>query len=69
MSDPTPVRDRRVLAIGALIVVAVLAVELLGLLIPPFGEAMRQAPIVVVVLVVVTTGVLAASVIGTLRRR
>lgn len=62
-------RDRRILGIVAVIVVAVLAFSLLTVLIPPLGDAIRSLPIVVGLLVVVTIAVLIPAVRGSRGRR
>jgi hypothetical protein len=59
----------KVIAAGAGAVLVVGLVALLGLLVPPIGEAIRQAPIVVIVLVVGTVLVLGTTIRAALRRR
>jgi hypothetical protein len=65
---PQPeIPDRRVFGIAAVIVVAVLAVSLLSVLIPAFGDVIRSAPVVVGLLVVVTVAILIPAVRGSRR--
>jgi uncharacterized membrane protein YqjE len=59
----------KVLAIAAGVMLAVGLVALVALLVPPVGEAVRQAPIVVIVLVVGTVGVLWTTIRAATRRR
>jgi hypothetical protein len=59
----------KVIAAGAGVVLSVGLVALLGLLLPPIGEAIRQAPVVVIVLVVGTVLVLGTTIRAALRRR
>jgi ABC-type Fe3+-siderophore transport system permease subunit len=59
----------KVIVLGACVVLAVGLVALIGLLVPPIGEAIRGAPVVVVVLVVGTVLVLGSTIRATLRRR
>ena len=59
----------RVLAIAAGVVLAVGLVALVALLVPPVGEAVRQAPVVVIVLVVGTVAVLWTTIRAAMRRR
>jgi hypothetical protein len=59
----------KVIAAGAGVVLVVGLVALVGLLVPPVGEAIRQAPIVVIVLVVGTVLVLGTTIRAALRRR
>jgi uncharacterized membrane protein YqjE len=58
----------KVLAIALGVVLAVGLVALVALLVPPFGEAVRQAPVVVIVLVVGTVAVLWTTIRATMRR-
>ena len=58
----------RVVLLASLAVLVVGAVALLALLVPPVGEAIRGAPVVVAVLVVGTVAVLALTVRASLRR-
>ena len=59
----------KVAATGGGVIVVVGLVALLGLLVPPVGDAIRQAPVVVVVLVVGTILVLGSTIRAALRRR
>lgn len=59
----------KVVLAGAGVVLVVGLVALVGLIVPPVGEAIRQAPIIVIVLVVGTVLVLATTIRATLRRR
>ena len=59
----------KVLAIAAGVVLAVGLVALVALLVPPVGEAVRQAPVVVIVLVVGTVAVLWTTIRAAMRRR
>jgi len=59
----------KVLAIAVGIVLAVGLVALVALFVPPVGEAVRQAPIVVIVLVVGTVAVLWTTIRAAMRRR
>ncbi len=59
----------KVVAIGAGVVLAVGLVALVALLVPPVGEAVRQAPVVVIVLVVGTVVVLWTTIRAAMRRR
>ena len=58
----------RVLAIAAGVVLTVGLVALVALLVPPVGEAVRQAPVVVIVLVVGTVVVLWTTIRAATRR-
>jgi uncharacterized membrane protein YqjE len=58
----------KVLAIGVGVVLAVGLVALVTLLVPPVGEAVRQAPVVVIVLVVGTVAVLWTTIRAATRR-
>lgn len=49
---------RQVLALGAAIVVGVLALQVLSSLVPPIGAALASFPTIIVLLVVVTAGML-----------
>ena len=63
--EPEPrIRDRRILGIAGVIVVAVLAFSLLTVLIPPLGDAIRSLPLVVGLLVVITIAVLIPAIRG-----
>ena len=59
----------KVVVAGGGVVLVVGLVALIGLIVPPVGEAIRQAPIIVIVLVVGTVLVLATTIRATLRRR
>ena len=61
--------DFKVVAVGGVVVVVVGLVALIGLLVPPVGEAIKTAPVVVVVLVVGTALVLGTTIRAALRRR
>jgi hypothetical protein len=59
----------KVLAVGVGVVLVVGLIALLGLLVPPVGEAIQGAPVMVVVLVVGTLVVLGMTIRAALRRR
>ena len=59
----------KVLAIALGVVLAVGLVALVALLVPPVGEAVRQAPVVVIVLVVGTVAVLWTTIRAATRGR
>ncbi|HEY8169148.1 MAG: hypothetical protein ACHQ02_03040 [Candidatus Limnocylindrales bacterium] len=59
----------KVLAIGAVVVLTVGAAALLAIVVPPVGDAVRQAPVVVIVLIAGTLLVLGATIRGSIRRR
>ena len=59
----------KVLAIAAGVVLAVGLIALVALLVPPVGDAVRQAPVVVIVLVVGTLAVLWTTIRAATRRR
>ena len=59
----------KVVGIAAAIVLAVGLVALVALLVPPVGAAVRQAPVVVIVLVVGTVAVLWTTIRAAMRRR
>jgi len=71
LNEPAPrrVRDRQVLLAAAAVVLGVGALALLALLVPPVGDVLRRAPVVVVGLVVVTLAVLIGSIRASLGRR
>jgi len=71
MNEPAPrrVRDRQVFLVAAAVVLGVGGVALLALLVPPVGDILRTAPVVVAVLVVVTLAVLVGSIRASLGRR
>lgn len=52
---------RQVLALAAVIVVGVLALQLVSTFVPAVGDALGHFPTVIVLLVVVTIGVLALA--------
>ncbi len=52
------VRDRQVVGVAALVVVAVLGLQLLGLVVPGFEQLLALQPVVVAALVAVTLVVL-----------
>ncbi|HEY8198424.1 MAG TPA: hypothetical protein VIF44_01530 [Candidatus Limnocylindrales bacterium] len=58
----------KVLAVSVGVVLAVGLVALVTLLVPPVGEAVRQAPVVVIVLVVGTVAVLWTTIRAATRR-
>jgi len=49
---------REVLIVAAIAVVGVLATQVIATLVPPIGDVVRATPVIVIVLVVVTTAVL-----------
>ena len=55
-----------VITVGVLLAVALVA--LVALFVPPVGEAVRQAPVVVIVLVVGTVAVLWTTIRAAMRR-
>ena len=59
----------KVVLVGIGVVVAVGLVALLAVLVPPVGEAIRSAPVVVVVLIAGTVLVLGTTIRAALRRR
>jgi hypothetical protein len=59
----------KVLVIAVGVVLAVALVALVALFVPPVGEAVRQAPVVVIVLVVGTVAVLWTTIRAAMRRR
>jgi len=59
----------KVIAVGAGVVLVVGFVALIALLVPPIGEAIRGAPVMVIVLVVGTVVVLGATIRSATRRR
>ena len=59
----------KVVAVGGGVVLVVGLIALVGLLVPPVGEAIRGAPVVDVVLVVGTVVVLGTTIRAALRRR
>jgi hypothetical protein len=73
MPEPGPARRLpawlRIVAVGGGVVLVVGLVALVGLLVPPVGEAIQRAPVVVVVLVVGTVLVLGTTIRAALRRR
>jgi Na+/melibiose symporter-like transporter len=69
MTDRSLPTWAKVVALGGAVVLAVGLVALVALLVPPIGDAIRGAPVVVVVLVVGTVVVLWTTIRSTLRRR
>jgi hypothetical protein len=59
----------KVVVVGSGVVLAVGLVALVALLVPPVGEAIRDAPVIVVVLVLGTLLVLGTTLRAALRRR
>ena len=59
----------KVVAVGVGVVLVVGLVALVALLVPPVGEAIRSAPVVVILLIVVTVLVLGTTIRAALRRR
>jgi len=57
-SAHTRVRDRDVVLLAAGCVVVVLGLQLLGIVFPPFADALGRPPTMIVALVVVTLAVL-----------
>lgn len=66
--EPARVRDRQVVYVATVIVVAVLATQLLDILVPPFDHLLGFEPVVAVMLVVVTVWILFASLRSAARR-
>ena len=62
------VRDREVLLLAAFCVVVVLGLQFLGIVFPPFADAIGRPPTVIVALVVVTLVVLARALWASVRR-
>ncbi len=62
------VRDREVLLLAAFCVVVVLGLQFLGIVFPPFADAIGRPPTVIVALVVVTAVVLARALWASIRR-
>ena len=62
------VRDREVLLLTAFCVVVVLGLQFLGIVFPPFADAIGRPPTVIVALVVVTAVVLARALWVSVRR-
>ena len=62
------VRDREVLLLAAFCVVVVLGLQFLGIVFPPFADAIGRPPTVIVALVVVTAVVLARALWVSVRR-
>ena len=62
------VRDREVLLLAAFCVVVVLGLQFLGIVFPPFADAIGRPPTVIVALVVVTVVVLARALWASIRR-
>ncbi|MET1232154.1 MAG: hypothetical protein ABWY52_04815 [Candidatus Limnocylindrales bacterium] len=59
----------KVVIVGGGVVLVVGLVALVGLLVAPVGDAIRQAPVIVIVLVVGTVLVLATTIRAGMRRR
>jgi len=59
----------KVVVVGSGVVLAVGLVALVALLVPPVGEAIRDAPVIVIVLVLGTLLVLGTTLRAALRRR
>lgn len=57
-SGTGPVRDRHVLLVAAAVVALVLGLLLLSAIVPPLGDALALAPVLIVALVLVTAAVL-----------
>jgi hypothetical protein len=62
------VRDRDVALLAALCVVVVLGLQLVGIIFPPFADALGRPPTVIVALVVVTVVVLGRALWSSVRR-
>jgi hypothetical protein len=69
MTDRTMPTWLKVVIVGCGVVLVVGLVALVGLLVAPVGAAIRQAPVIVIVLVVGTVIVLATTIRAGLRRR
>ena len=67
-SQGRAVRDREVLLLAAFCVVVVLGLQFLGIVFPPFADAIGRPPTVIVALVVVTAVVLARALWASIRR-
>jgi hypothetical protein len=66
-SQGRAVRDREVLLLAAFCVVVVLGLQFLGIVFPPFADAIGRPPTVIVALVVVTVVVLARALWASIR--
>lgn len=67
-SGPRPVRDRQVVYLAAIIVVAVLGTQLVSIVFPPLDDLLGLQPAVAVLLVVVTAWILVVAARGARRR-
>ena len=67
-SQGRAVRDREVLLLAAFCVVVVLGLQFLGIVFPPFADAIGRPPTVIVALVVVTLVVLGRALWASIRR-
>ena len=63
-----PVGARHVLGLAAAAVAVVLGLNLLSILVPPVGSVLGLAPLVIVVLIVVTAAVLLGALRGARKR-
>ena len=61
------VRDREVVVLAAFCVAVVLGLQLLGIIFPPFDEALGRPPTMIVALVVVTLVVLGRALWSSMR--
>lgn len=61
-ANPPPARDRQVVLVAAVIVVAILSLQLLSALVPAVGDVLGLAPVLIGVLVLVTLTVLVRAV-------
>ncbi len=62
------VRDRDVVLLAALCVAVVLGLQLLGIVFPPFADAIGRPPTVIAALIVVTLVVLGRALCASVRR-
>jgi hypothetical protein len=62
------VRDRDVVVLAAFCVAVVLGLQLLGIIFPPFDEALGRPPTMIVALIVVTVVVLGRALWASMRR-
>lgn len=58
---PSRVRDRQVLLIAAVVVVAVVGLNVVSVLVPPVGQVLGLAPVLIGALMIVTIVVLARA--------
>lgn len=63
-----PVKARHVLGLAAAAVAVVLGLNLLSIMVPPVGRTLGLAPLVIVVLIVVTAAVLLGALRGAGKR-